>query len=68
MCIQETHDISTILFQIPTSEIYEPPAVAPIRARNRALTIANQNEARAEMEIATQRRAQTATKIPTVFK
>ena len=57
----------TFSFQIPSSEIYEPAMVAPRRARNRALTIANQQEARNEMEIATQR-AQTSTKIPTVFR
>ena len=56
-----------IFFQIPQSEIYEPAAVGPRRGRNRASTIANQREARIEMEIAASR-AQAATKIPTVFK
>ena len=41
--------------------------VAPRRARNRALTIANQQEARTEMEIAAQR-SQAAVKVPTVFR
>ena len=53
--------------QIPQSEIYEPAAVGPRRGRNRASTIANQREARIEMEIAASR-AHAATKIPTVFK
>ena len=56
-----------IFSQIPQSEIYEPAAVGPRRGRNRASTIANQREARIEMEIAASR-AQAATKIPTVFK
>ena len=60
-------DKYTFSFQIPSSEIYEPAMVAPRRVRNRALTIANQQEARNEMEIATQR-AQASTKIPTVFR
>ena len=46
--------------------IYEPPAVAPVKQRSRALTIANTQNAKANMHLAINN-ADKAT-IPTVFK
>ena len=59
-------DISSSFFKIPENMIYEPPAVAPVKQRSRALTIANTQNAKANMHLAINN-ADKAT-IPTVFK
>lgn len=55
--------------RIPEDLIYEPPAVAPVRSRARALTISNGHAAKASMALAFQRKCEAdRTLVPTVFR